>query len=72
MDMKHSISNSDTEIRCFNVVNNPSDNRYGEKCNRLLMKKNSQDKAAGQIKCPVCKAVYEIIDDKICLISRGN
>ena len=72
MDVKKQIPKSDTEIKCFNIITNKKDKHYGEKCNRLLLKKNSMDRAAGQIRCPRCKALYEIIDNKIKLISRGE
>lgn len=72
MEIKHQISNNEVEIKCFSIISNPKDRHYGEKCGRLLMKKNSKDKAAGQIKCQRCKAIYDIVDGKITLISRGD
>ena len=58
------------EIRCFNIISDKRDKRFGLKCNRLLLKTNSKGRVAGQIKCPRCGALYEIIDGKIRLIKR--
>ncbi len=60
------------EIRCFNIITNKKDRRYGLQCNRLLLKKNSKGKVSGEIKCSQCGAKYEIIDGKIILIDRGD
>lgn len=48
------------EIRCFNIVTNPRDSRYGLECTRLLICVNSDGDAAGSIKCPRCGALYEM------------
>ncbi len=60
------------EIRCFNVIRNSYDKRFGLQCKYLLLKKNSLGDAAGEIKCKMCKAKYEIIDNEIILIERGK
>lgn len=68
-ELKHSIKN-EIEVRCFNVIKNEKDKRYGLPCGQLLMKKNSLDQAAGEIKCKSCKAVYEILNSETILIER--
>lgn len=68
--MKQSIKNSEELIRCFNVVNNSKNAKFGLTCNHVLLAKNSVGKVAGRIKCKWCKAVYEIIDNEIFLIER--
>ena len=62
----------DKDIRCFNIISNKKDKQYGEKCGRLLIKRNSKSNVAGQVKCGRCKAIYEIVDNKIKLITRGE
>jgi len=64
------MSNLEHEIRCFNIISDKRDKRFGLQCNRLLLKTNSKGRAAGQIKCPRCGALYEIINNKIKLIKR--
>ena len=68
-ELKQSIKN-EIEIRCFNVISNEKDKKYGLTCDQLLIKKNSLDEVAGEIKCKVCKAKYEIIQSEIILIER--
>lgn len=68
--MEYSKKIKSNEIRCFNIIHNERDNRFGLECKRLLLCKNSNQKAAGEIKCPRCGAYYEIIDNKIKLINH--
>jgi len=62
----------DDEIRCFNIISNEKDLRFGQRCNRLLLRKNADGQVAGNIKCVCCGAQYEIIRNEIKLISRGD
>jgi len=68
-DIKKRITNN--RIKCFNVINNKNDKRFGLQCGQLLMKRNSLGDAAGEIKCRVCKAKYEILSNELILIERG-
>lgn len=68
MDYKKDIL--DSGIRCYNIIKDKHDRRFGLECNRLLMRRNSDGKAAGEIKCPICGALYDIKDDKIFLIKN--
>lgn len=60
------------EIKCFNIITNPKDKKCGRECGRLLIKTNSMGKVMGQIKCPRCKAIYDITENKIKMISKGE
>jgi|GEM_PF-6886329 len=71
-DLKQEIKSSHKSVYCFNIINNSKSARYGLKCGRLLLKKNSSGEAAAQIKCPICKALYDIKDNRQILISRGD
>jgi len=69
MEVKQNIMNTN-DVKCFNIVSNPDDKRFGLECGRLLLKKNSAGKVAGEIKCNRCHALYDIKDGKINLIER--
>ena len=72
MDFNKRVPNKSIEIRCFNIIGNRKDKHFGEKCNRLLLCKNSDNQVAGEIKCPRCHASYEIIDGLIKITNRGD
>ena len=69
MTVKKGIKN-DNLIRCFNVVSDKNNKKFGLSCNHVLLGKNSMGKVAGSIICRHCKAKYEIIDNEIILIER--
>ena len=71
MDIKKTVEDS-KDIRCFNIVSNESDKRFGLECGRLLLKKNSLGNVAGEIKCNRCNAIYDIKDKNIILIERSK
>lgn len=55
------------EIRCYSIISNKKDVRYGEKCNRHLLSINKNGEAAGEIKCARCNTLYDISTD-----NQGN
>lgn len=69
MSLKQKIKNS-REVKCFNVISNEKDPRFGLQCNRLLICKNSEGEVSGEIKCPRCGALYDIRNGEIYLIQR--
>jgi hypothetical protein len=70
-DINHKIPKGQHVIRCFNIVSKESDIKFGQVCDQRLLHKNSDGKVAGEIKCPRCKALYEIQDDKLILKERS-
>jgi len=72
MEVKEKIASHQVVIRCINIISKETDIKYGEKCNQRLLHKNSNGDVAGEIKCPRCKALYEIRDGFLILIERNN
>jgi phage FluMu protein Com len=76
MNTQRRIKSAQIEIRCFNLITDPEDsnNLYGLECGKLLMKKNIDGEAAGQILCSRCKTLYEITGNKITKkeVKNGN
>jgi len=70
MEVKKKANGND--IKCFNIISNTNDKKFGQECAKLLLKKNSVGKVAGQIKCSRCHALYDIKNDDIILIERGK
>lgn len=68
MDMTKSTNSND--VKCFNIIGNERDRRFGLECGRLLLKKNSEGKVAAQIKCSRCGALYDIKNGNVILINR--
>lgn len=68
MIIKKEIKHMD--VKCFNIISDPNDKRFGQECGKLLFRKNSEGMAAGQIKCNRCKALYDIKDNEIIFIER--
>lgn len=64
---KKKLDENTDEIRCFHYIGSASDRQYGQRCDRLLMKKNSRNEAAGEVQCGRCKALYELVDGYIIL-----
>jgi phage FluMu protein Com len=52
------------------LIEDPDNVKFGLECGKLLMKKNSAMKVAGEIVCPRCKTHYEIKDNKISIINK--
>lgn len=67
-DLKIKAKNKD--IKCFNIISNENDKKFGQECGRLLLKKNSENEVAGEIKCNRCGALYDIKNNNIRLISK--
>jgi len=57
-------------IRCINIVSKESDIKFGETCDQRLLHKNADGVVAGEIKCPRCKALYEISKNLLILKQR--
>lgn len=79
MVLEKSIPNVPTqhEIRCFSILKNPNDKRFGEACGTLMMKTTKAGNAAGEVVCksPHCKAKYEIENRRVVLVAtydRGS
>lgn len=72
MELKEKIKRHQIVIRCFNIISKETDIKFGEKCNQRLLHKNSNGDVAGEIKCPRCKALYEIRDEYLILIEGNN
>lgn len=71
MILKKRIRDSETQIRCWNIIIKDKDKRAGEKCNARLLDKNSLGQVAGRIKCHRCNAVFEIANGYMYLIKTG-
>jgi hypothetical protein len=72
MILKQGIKSSQIVVRCINIIKKESDPKFGLTCEQRLIHKNSQGQVAGEIKCRRCGALYEIINDELCLIKRGD
>lgn len=70
--IKHKISNDTKQIKCFNIVWDENDPKFGFACERRLLDKNSNGEVAGEIKCLRCQAIYEIKDNELILINNGE
>lgn len=72
MILQQTITKDQKEVRCINLIQNKKDKKYGEICHKLLMKLNSNGKAAGEIVCQFCKAKYEIKNMILILKDSGG
>lgn len=63
---------SGKQIRCFNIIDNQKDPKFGMNCERLLLCTNSSGDAAGYIKCGRCGAYYELKDGFIHLTKKKS
>jgi len=72
LSIKKRINKNENEIRCFNIITNIKDRKFGEQCDRLLIKKNNSNNVAGELMCMRCKAIYEIDNNYITLKKRSN
>ncbi len=59
---KRHLNKETKEVRCFKLIDDPKNHLYGLECNKLLMKFNDKDEAAGEIICRHCKTKYNIAD----------
>jgi uncharacterized protein YbaR (Trm112 family) len=67
MIMQQKIKETQTVVRCFNIVSKSTDPKYGQICEQRLIHKNSAGEVAGEIKCRRCGALYEIKDNYLIL-----
>ena len=72
MDIKKKISTKSRAVRCFNIISDESDPKFGMECERKLLHKNSIGIVAGEIKCLRCGALYDIKEDDLILINSGE
>jgi len=72
MILKQKIATATKQIKCFNIVHDENDPKFGQACERRLLDKNSSGEVAGEIKCLRCQAVYEIKDSVLILINNGE
>jgi len=72
MIIKKKIQEKIKAVRCFNIISNDGDPKFGMECERKLLYKNSQGEVAGEIKCLRCGAVYDIKNGELILINSGE
>ena len=72
MILQRQITKEQTEIRCISAITKDNDKKFGEKCGKLLLKVNSRGRAAGEIQCSRCHALYEIKNMVLILKNIGG
>ncbi len=72
MILQRLITKDQTEIRCISPITKEKDKKFGEQCDKLLMKVNSRNRAAGEIQCSRCHALYEIKNMVLILKNIGG
>ncbi len=72
MILKKKIQSKVRAIKCFNIISDEHDPKFGMECERKLLYKNSEGKVAGEIKCLRCGTLYDIKNDELILINSGE
>jgi len=72
MILKKKIQTKIRAIKCFNIISNEHDPKFGMECERKLLYKNSNGEVAGEIKCLRCGALYDIKNNELVLINSGE
>lgn len=72
MILKKKIKTKALAIKCFNIISNEGDPKFGMECERKLLHKNSQGEVAGEIKCMRCGALYDIKNGELILLNIGE
>ena len=72
MILKKKINEKTRVVRCFNIISEESDPKFGLECERKLLHKNSEGNVAGEIKCLRCHAIYDIKNGDLILINSGE
>jgi hypothetical protein len=72
MILKKKIQEKSIVVRCFNIISDDQDPKFGMECERKLLHKNSDGQVAGEIKCLRCHAVYDIKNGDLILINSGD
>lgn len=67
MKARRKISKETTTLRCFNVITNEKDPKFGQVCWARLLHRNERGEVAGNVTCQRCGALYEIVDNLLIL-----
>jgi len=69
MILQKALSNTESEIRCLNIIKNRKDKKFGQACDKLLAKRTPTGEIAGEFCCNRCDAIHLVINDTISLIN---
>ena len=72
MILKKKIQTKTRRIKCFNIISDEHDPKFGMECERTLLYKNSEGEAAAEIKCLRCDALYDIKNGELILLNSGE